>query len=231
MSDMTGDKALALQSFCGATGQACLRLDYAGHGASGGRFEDGTIGSWTNDALHLIDDLAPGKILVVGSSMGGWIALNLALARPTRISALIGIAAAPDFTEDLMWESMAPPERAALARDGYLRIPSDYGGDQIVTSALIEDGRTRLLLRAPIAIDCPVRLLHGQRDESVPWETSLRLAARLTSANVQVTLVKDGDHRLSRPADIALLTGTLAALLRQNGGEPLAVAGITPGDP
>jgi pimeloyl-ACP methyl ester carboxylesterase len=231
MSDMTGDKALALQSFCAAAGQACLRLDYAGHGTSSGRFEDGTIGTWTADALHLIDRLAPGTILLAGSSMGGWIALNVALARPTQVTGLIGIAAAPDFTEDLMWESMAPPERVALARDGLLRIPSDYGGDQIMTRALIEDGRTRLLLRAPIAIDCPVRLLHGQRDESVPWETSLRLAVRLNSADVQVTLVKDGDHRLSRPSDIALLTRTLAALLGQNGGEPLVVAGIAPGNP
>ncbi len=231
MSDMTGDKALALQAFCAATGQACLRLDYSGHGASAGRFEDGTIGTWTNDALHLIDHLAPGPIVLAGSSMGGWIALNVALARPTRVTALIGIAAAPDFTEDLMWDSMAPPARAALARDGQLRVPSEYGGGQIITRALIEDGRTRLLLRAPIAIGCKVRLLHGQHDPSVPWETSLRLASRLTSADVQVTLVKDGDHRLSRPSDIALLTRTLAALLGQNGGEPLAVAGIPPGNP
>jgi pimeloyl-ACP methyl ester carboxylesterase len=231
MSDMTGDKALALQAFCAASGQACVRLDYAGHGASGGRFEDGTIGTWTNDALFLIDRLAPGKILVIGSSMGGWIALNVALARPGRVVGLIGIAAAPDFTEDLMWESMASPERAALARDGLLRVPSEYGGDQIITRTLIEDGRTRLLLRAPLAIDCPVRLLHGQQDQSVPWETSLRLAARLTSTDVRVILLKDGDHRLSRPTDIALLTGTLASLLGEYGREPVPIAGITPGNP
>lgn len=205
MSDMTGDKALALHAWCAEAGCACLRLDYSGHGESGGRFEDGTIGRWTEDALFLIDRLTAGKILLVGSSMGGWIALLVALARPDRIAGLIGIAAAPDFTEDLMWGRMAPPERAALARDGVLRIPSEYGGAQIITRSLIEDGRTRLLLRAPIALECPVHLLHGQRDHAVPWETSLRLAACLASADVRVTLIKDGDHRLSRAQDISLL--------------------------
>ncbi len=205
MSDMTGDKALALHAWCAGAGHACLRLDYSGHGESGGRFEDGTIGRWTEDALFLIDAVTDGKILLVGSSMGGWIALHVALARPHRVAGLIGIAAAPDFTEDLMWASMAPPERAVLERDGVLRVPSEYGGAQIITRLLIEDGRTRLLLRAPIAIDCQVHLLHGQRDRSVPWETSLRLAACLASDDVRVTLIKDGEHRLSRQEDIALL--------------------------
>jgi pimeloyl-ACP methyl ester carboxylesterase len=128
MSDMTGDKARAVAGFCQARGTACLRLDYAGHGASGGRFEDGTIGSWTSDALCLIDALTEGPILVIGSSMGGWIGLKLALARPARVVGLIGIAAAPDFTETLMWESMAPSERATLMRDGRLRVPSPDRG-------------------------------------------------------------------------------------------------------
>jgi pimeloyl-ACP methyl ester carboxylesterase len=220
MSDMTGDKALAVEAFCRARGTACLRLDYSGHGASGGAFADGTIGSWTGDALFLIDRLTSGPIVVVGSSMGGWIALNVALARPDRVAALIGIAAAPDFTETLMWDAMAPPERETLLRDGLLRIPSQYGGEQIVTRALIEDGRTRLLLHAPIAIPCPVRLLQGIQDPDVPWETALKLSSRLQSADVQTTLVKDGDHRLSRPQDIALLCRVLGAMLD---GQPPAI--------
>jgi pimeloyl-ACP methyl ester carboxylesterase len=213
MSDMTGDKARAVAGFCQARGTACLRLDYAGHGASGGRFEDGTIGSWTSDALCLIDALTEGPILVIGSSMGGWIGLKLALARPARVVGLIGIAAAPDFTETLMWESMAPSERATLMRDGRLRVPSQYGGEQIVTRALIEDGRAHLLLHAPIAVTCPVRLLQGMQDPDVPWETALTLAGRLQGDDVQTVLIKDGDHRLSRPQDIDLLCRTLGALL------------------
>ena len=145
--------------------------------------------------------------------MGGWIALNVALARADRVAALICIAAAPDFTETLMWDAMAPPERETLMRDGLLRVPSQYGGDQIVTRALIEDGRTRLLLNGPIALHCPVRLLQGMQDPDVPWETALKLAGRLHGGDVTVTLVKDGDHRLSRPQDIALLRRTLGALL------------------
>jgi pimeloyl-ACP methyl ester carboxylesterase len=213
MSDMTGDKAMAVEAFCTARGQACLRLDYAGHGASGGDFQDGTIGIWTNDALRVIDEVADGALVLIGSSMGGWIALNVALARADRVAALIGIAAAPDFTETLMWDAMAPPERDTLMRDGLLRVPSQYGGDQIVTRALIEDGRTRLLLNGPIALGCPVRLLQGVQDPDVPWETALKLANRLQGGDVTVTLVKDGDHRLSRKQDITLLCRTLGALL------------------
>jgi pimeloyl-ACP methyl ester carboxylesterase len=218
MSDMTGDKATALEAWCHARGQACLRLDYSGHGQSGGSFVDGTIGRWTDDALFLIDHLAPERILVVGSSMGGWIALNVALARPERVAGLIGIAAAPDFTEDLMWSGMAPATRAKLQREGELRIPNAYGGEQIITRALIEDGRTRLLLRGPIQITCPVRLLHGMRDADVPWATALRLADQLESQDLRVTLIKDGDHRLSRPQDIALLLRAAGDLLGENGG-------------
>ncbi len=214
MSDMTGDKALAVEAFCRTRGQACLRLDYSGHGTSGGRFEDGTISRWTEDALFLVDRLTEGPILVIGSSMGGWIALHVALARPGRVAGLIGIAAAPDFTERLMWESMAPPERAALLRDGFLRVPSAYGGEQIITRALIEDGRGRLLLGGPISIACPVRLLHGIEDADVPWETALALSAALVARDVRISLIKDGEHRLSRPEDIGLLCASLEELLR-----------------
>ncbi len=222
-SDMNGDKAAYLAELCVARGQALLRFDYAGHGASEGAFEHGTITSWTADALTVIDRLTAGPVILVGSSMGGWIALLAALARPTRVAALIGIAAAPDFTERLMWDAMAPPERARLLADGILHIPSQYGPPTPVTRALIEDGRTHLLLDAPIPLACPVRLLHGQADPDVPWELSLRLAARLTGADVRVTLVKDGDHRLSRPADLALLAETLLPLLDEDRGQSFAV--------
>jgi pimeloyl-ACP methyl ester carboxylesterase len=214
-SDMTGDKASAIAAFCADRGQACLRFDYSGHGASGGRFEDGSIGQWSRDALTAIDSLSEGPLILVGSSMGGWIALLAALARRERISALIGIAAAPDFTEALMWHAMIPAQRDTLMRDGILHVPSQYGEPTPITRALIEDGRNHLLMDHPIAIDCAVRLLHGQQDPDVPWETALRLAARVISQDVQVTLVKDGDHRLSRPQDLALLHRALGALLKQ----------------
>lgn len=212
-SDMTGDKATHLAAHCAAIGQAMLRFDYSGHGASAGRFETGTIGIWAADALLAIDSLTAGPLILVGSSMGGWIALLTALARPHRVAGLIGIAAAPDFTETLMWAAMTPAERAVLARDGLLEVPSEIGGPFPITRALIEDGRRHLLLGASIALTCPVRLLHGQRDPDVPWETALRITERIAGPDVRITLVKDGDHRLSRPHDLALLTRTLDGLL------------------
>jgi pimeloyl-ACP methyl ester carboxylesterase len=216
-SGMTGDKATALAAFCAERGQAMLRLDYSGHGASGGRFEDGTIGRWTDDALAVIDRFTKGPLILVGSSMGGWIALLAALARPDRAVALIGIAAAPDFTEALMWQAMTAEQRTTLMRDGVVNRPSQYGEPYPITRGRIEDGRTRLLLSAPIALDCPVRLLHGQDDPDVPWQLALRIAQRFTGPDVQVILVKDGDHRLSRPQDLALLHRTLAPFLGQDG--------------
>ena len=217
MSDMTGAKALAVEAFCAGQGLGCLRFDYSGHGASGGAFTDGTIGRWTGDALALIDRLTAGPLLRVGASMGGWMALLGALARPARIAGLIGIAAAPDFTEELMWQAMMPSERAQLERNGVLQVPSLYGDPYPVTAALIADGRTRLLLGRPIPLHCPIRLLHGQRDPDVPWQTALRLADALESEDVRITLVKDGDHRLSRPQDLALLRATLTELLLERG--------------
>ena len=216
-SDMQGSKATALHQACITDGQAMLRLDYAGHGESGGAFEAGTIGAWRDDALAVIDAITQGPLLLVGSSMGGWIALLVALARPGRVAGIVGLAAAPDFTEDLMWAAMAPPERAALLQQGVLHVPSEYGEALPVTRGLIEEARAHLLLRAPIPLRCPVRLLQGQRDPDVPWETALRLADRLDSADVRTILVKDGDHRLSRPEDLALLLGTVRGLLRQDG--------------
>ncbi len=215
MSDMTGDKASHLAALCEGLGHACLRLDYSGHGASGGAFEAGTIGRWTQDALFLIDRLTEGPLVLVGSSMGGWIALLAAIARPDRLAGLIGIAAAPDFTETLIRPSLTVEQHETLMRDGVLRVPGAYGGEQIFTCALLEDGRENLLMGGQIPITCPVRLLQGQCDEDVPWQTALRIAECLESDDVQVTLVKDGTHRLSRPQDLALLTRT-AGLLLQN---------------
>ena len=216
-SDMTGDKATAIAAFSAARGQAMLRFDYSGHGASGGAFEAGTVGIWAADALAAIDRLTAGKLILIGSSMGGWIALLVALKRPERIAAVIGIAAAPDFTEKLMWEAMTFEERATLLREGILRIPSQYGEPTPITRVLIEDGRAHLLLDGPILLDCPVRLLHGQADPDVPWEMALRIADRVVSPDVAVTLVKDGDHRLSRPRDLASLLRTIEGVLTEGG--------------
>ncbi len=217
-SDMQGAKALAIAAECQRLGTACLRLDYSGHGASGGTFTDGTIGQWVDDAALIIERIAPGPLVLVGSSMGGWIALLLALRLGARVGALIGIAAAPDFTETLMWDAMLPAERATLLEHGVLMQPSDYGEPLPITRALITEGRHHLLLGGPIAIRCPVRLLQGQADPDVPWETALTLARQLQSPDVQVTLVKDGDHRLSRPQDLSLLLGLLRPFLGEDGG-------------
>jgi pimeloyl-ACP methyl ester carboxylesterase len=210
MSDMEGSKALALDGWAVGEGRAMLRLDYAGCGASEGRFEDGTLASWCDDALHLIDTLTTGPLVLVGSSMGGWLMLLVALARPDRIAGLVGIAAAPDFTE---W-GFSAAEKARLARDGRIEEPSDYADTPYVTTrAFWESGQANRLLDGEIALDCPVRLLQGEADNDVPWAIALRLAAALRSADVQTILVKAGDHRLSREGDIALLIATVARLL------------------
>jgi pimeloyl-ACP methyl ester carboxylesterase len=202
-SDMTGTKATALERFCSAEGRAFTRFDYRGHGASSGRFEDGTIGSWTEDALAIVDRVTEGPLIVVGSSMGGWIALLTALARPERVHGLVGIAAAPDFTEDLLLAEATPQQGRALAEKGFWMQPAAYGDQPYpVTRALIEDGRQHLLLRAPIPVRSPVHLLHGMADADVPWRTSLRLAERLEAEDVILELIKAGDHRLSTDSDL-----------------------------
>ena len=216
-SDMTGDKATNLADFAAEQGVGMLRFDYSGHGISGGQFLDGTIGQWAADARLVIDRLTSGKLILVGSSMGGWIALLTALARPDRVAALVGIAAAPDFTQALMWEAMAPRERETIMRDGVLYVPSQYGDPTPITRALIEDGANHRVLTGRIDLHCPIRLLHGQADPDVPWEHSLKIARQAASDDVQIILVKDGDHRLSRPSDLALLRRTVAALLPQDG--------------
>jgi pimeloyl-ACP methyl ester carboxylesterase len=214
-SDMTGAKGTALAAWANARGQALLRFDYSGHGQSSGAFRDGTIGRWTADALAAIDRLTAGPQILVGSSMGGWIMLLAALARPDRIAGLVGIAAAPDFTEDLMWAAMPPQTRARLLAEGVIRQPSQYQEAPLeISRALIEDGRRHLVLRAPLDIRCPIRLLHGMADPDVPWPTSVQLAERLTGPDVTVTLIKDGDHRLSREEDLARLFAAIAELSR-----------------
>ncbi len=202
-SDMTGTKALALDAFCAATGRAFVRFDYSGHGQSSGKFTDGTIGAWCDDVLTVLDQLTQGPQILIGSSMGGWLMLLAALARPQRIHALIGVAAAPDFTEELMWDTMDETMRARLMKEGRIEEPSAYSEEPyVITRALIEDGRNHLLLKGAINIDRPVRLIHGQVDADVPFSVSLRLADHLVSSDVVVTLVKDGDHRLSRQQDL-----------------------------
>jgi pimeloyl-ACP methyl ester carboxylesterase len=212
-SDMTGTKATALKSFCCAEGRAFTRFDYAGHGASSGDFADGTIGGWAKDALAILDRLTAGPMLVVGSSMGGWIMLLVALARPERVRGLVGIAAAPDFTEDLLLAQATPEQRRALADQGYWMQTSAYGGEPYpVTARFIEEARAHLVLRGPIQLRCPVHLLHGQRDPDVPWQTALRLAERLESEDVTVELIKAGDHRLSTAADLARIKAAIQRL-------------------
>lgn len=214
MSDMTGSKATTLEAFCRARGQAFVRFDYFAHGASSGEFAEATIGRWRDDALAVIDALTEGPQVLVGSSIGGWVMLLAARERPERVKALVGIAAAPDATEDLMWAQFPEPAQIALMRDGQIRVPSDYDErGYLITRRLIEDGRRNLVLRAPLPIACPVRLLHGMEDKDVPWELSLRLAGHLASPDVTVTLVKGGDHRLSSEADLARLCSTVEALL------------------
>ena len=213
MSDMTGIKARTLDAFAAARGQAYVRFDYFAHGASAGDFAEATVGRWKDDALSVLDRLTEGPQVLVGSSIGGWIMLLAALARPERVKALVGIAAAPDATEALMWRRFPAELRTAIMAEGAVRVPSEYAGEgYLITRKLIEDGR-RHLLGDKIAIDCPVRLLHGMADKDVPWQTSLALADRLASRDVQLILVRDGDHRLSRESDLALLRRTLEPLV------------------
>jgi len=212
-SDMNGIKATALAGHCRSRDHAFLRFDYFGHGASSGDFRAGTIGRWLEDALAVIDRLTEGPQILVGSSMGGWIALLAALARPGRLKALIGIAPAPDFTEDLIWARLSEAQRLELHERGELAAPSVYEADPIpFTLRLVEEGRRHLLLRGPIRLSCPVRLLHGMEDPDVPYQTSLRLVERLTGIEAVVELIEDGDHRLSRPQDLTRLFAAVDAM-------------------
>jgi pimeloyl-ACP methyl ester carboxylesterase len=216
MSDMTGTKAMRLDAFARARGQAYLRFDYFAHGGSSGDFAEATVGRWKDDALAVIDKLTAGPLILVGSSIGGWLMLLVALARPERVAALVGIAAAPDATEALMWARFPQEVREQILREGAAQRPSAYSGEgYLFTRKLIEDGRRHLLMHATIPIMAPVRLLHGMADPDVPWQTSLALAEKLVSPDVRITLVKDGDHRLSSERDLMLLERNIEELLEE----------------
>jgi pimeloyl-ACP methyl ester carboxylesterase len=212
MSDMEGGKATALDAWAAGEGRAMLRFDYAGCGLSGGDFETQTLRRWRGDVLALIDEVVEGPVVLVGSSMGGWLMLLVALARPERVKGLVGIAAAPDFTS---W-GFTDEQKMTILQEGRLEEPSPYGEAPYVTTRVFwESAESLRLMFASIDIDCPVRLLHGRADPDVPWEWSLEILQRLRSADVQMMLVKDGDHRLSRESDIALLIATVKSLLEQ----------------
>ena len=212
-SDMTGTKAEELARWASAAGRAYLRFDYSGHGASEGRFEDGTISAWLADALAAIDTLTSGPFIPVGSSMGGWIAALAALRAPARLAGAVFIAPAPDFTEELMWNQMTGPERDAILKEGRLIEHSQYSDEPtIITRALIDDGRKHLILGGPVAIACPVRIIQGMADPDVPWRHALKFAERLSGDDVEMTVIKSGDHRLSKPHEIRRIIETVAAL-------------------
>ena len=220
-SDQTSGKAVALDAWAGEHGRACLRFDYSGHGTSEGRFEDGTIGLWLDDALAAIRALSAGPQVLVGSSMGGYIALlatrELLRKAPARAPlGLVLIAPAVDLTERLMWERFPEDVRRQIQEEGVFSRPSAYGDAPYpITRGLIEDGRRHLLLDGPIATGCPVHILQGLADTDVPWRQATALVSQLASDDVVLTLVKDGDHRLSRPEDLERLTGAVEGLLAQ----------------
>lgn len=209
-SDMEGAKALAVDAYGERKGLGVLRLDYSGTGSSSGRFEDGTLALWLEEALAAIDQLVMGPLILVGSSMGGWIALHLALLRAERIRALVGIAAAPDFTQ---W-GFSSAQKEVLERDGRIEEPNPYGPDpSLFTRSFWESGQHLVLLEREIAIDCPVRLIHGDVDREVPLDVGFRLMRALRSSDVQLNVLKGGGHRLSQPHEINAILGTLEALL------------------
>ena len=205
-SDMTGTKAQALAAWSKEKGRGFTRFDYFGHGASSGDFTDGTMSYWRGDIPHVLDHLCEGPQILVGSSFGGWLSLMAALDRPQKVAALVLIAPAVDMTERLMWARFSDKARAKLMEEGLIYDPSEYDPEGYpITRDLIEDGRTHLMLGAPIDITVPVRILHGQQDDAVPWELSLELTDRVTSKDVELHLIKNGDHRLSESHEIARL--------------------------
>jgi len=209
-SDMEGAKALALDAFAERRGIFMLRFDYSGTGSSGGRFEEGTLALWLEEALAAVDELTQGPLILVGSSMGGWIALHLALLRPERVKSLVGIAAAPDFTD---W-GFTPEQKARIQGDGRIREPNPYGPEpSVFTRAFWESGQRMLLLNDEIAVDCPVRLLQGERDAEVPLDVGFRTMRALRSGDVQLDVLKGGGHRLSEPHEIDAILRTVAGLM------------------
>ncbi len=207
-SDMGGNKVQALKAWAQAQGVGFFCFDYSGHGASGGRFEDGTISLWLAQAQAMIAQHLQGACIIVGSSMGGWLALRLAEMPEiaNQLQAMVLLAPAPDFTEDLIWQRLTPQQQAHAARVGYFEEQSDYSAQpNRFTMTFIEDGRTQCVLNRPYTAPCPVHILQGSADTDVPPAHAMKLMAHLGTANVQLTLIHDGDHRLSRPEDIAVL--------------------------
>lgn len=212
-SDMEGTKAIHLEAWARSHGRAYLRFDYSGHGESAGRFEDGSIGDWHQDTLAVVDTLTDGPIIPVGSSMGGWQALLLAKARPRRISGMVTIAAAPDFTEDGYWAAFSDAQKQALENVGRIELPSDYMDPYIVTMKMIEDGRRHLVLRDPLSLPFPVRCLQGTADTAVSTETALRLLDHATCDDMRLTFVKDADHRFSDGPCLGLMERAITDVL------------------
>jgi pimeloyl-ACP methyl ester carboxylesterase len=218
-SDMTGTKAQALAEWAARSGRAFVRFDYFGHGASSGDFQQGTITRWRQDALAVLDQLTSGPVVLVGSSMGGWIACLVALARAERIAAMVLIAPAADFTDKLIWPSMSAEQRRQIQASGVWVRPSPYEEPGLpITRALIEDGARWSILPGPVGTKAPVRILQGGRDEDVPWTHALELYHALESGDAVFTLVRDGDHRLSRPQDLTRLLGAVEEAAAAGGG-------------
>lgn len=221
MSDMTGTKATFLEGFCKEKGWGYLRFDYGGHGASSGKFEDGTIGSWLTDALAVVDYLTEGPIILVGSSLGGWMVLLSALQRPDRVKGLIGLASAPDFTKRMLWPSFTPENKKELQDTGQVKMPSDYDDEPyIFTQTLLDEAENHLVLEGPIKLDMPVRLIHGMADNDVPYNTSLAIMEKLQSPDAALALVLGAGHGLSTDNDL----DRLGKLLKEVVG--IAVAGL-----
>ena len=211
-SDMTGTKAIHLEDWAESRGRAFLRFDYSGHGQSSGRFTDGCIGDWAEDAEAALTTLTDGPLILVGSSMGGWISLLMARRMPHRLAGLITIAAAPDFTDDGYWANWSQDQRREVMETGQIALPSEYGADMILTRRLIEDGRDHLVLRSPLSIAAPVRLLQGTADTAVSQDVALRLLAHLDGPDIRLELIKGADHRFSDDTCLAVLTRTLDEL-------------------
>ncbi len=214
MSDMQGTKALALETWARAEGRAFLRFDYSGHGESAGAFTEGCIGDWAEDARAVIEALTEGPQVLVGSSMGGWIAALMSRRIPERIAGIVGIAAAPDFTEDSMWAGFSEAQRARLMGEGLVHLPSDYGNPYPITRRLIEEGRRHLVLRTPLEMAFPVRLLQGEADRDVDMEVALKLFRHIEGGDVRLTVVKGADHSFSSPECLALIADSVAEVCR-----------------
>jgi len=213
-SDMEGSKALHLEKWARTNGQAFLRFDYRGHGKSSGSMDSTNISDWTEDVITAIDELSEGPQILVGSSLGGWLMLNAALARPKRVVSLVGVAAAPDFTEDLIWAELNASQRSYMQSEGRIVLPNPYADEPVVYPYhLVEDGRNHLRLRSNLNINLPIRLLHGMQDAEVPWQTAVRIAECTVGNDVRLHLVKDAGHRFSEPKQLALLEQVTSGLI------------------